>query len=149
MFPEPPEYVIFRPDNGLAPPFEGLEPGEWPISPRSSSIKGSKKISINSFTRVQTRLLPGWAVTDYKCQGQTFDNVVVDIRRCKSFTATKQYTSVYVQLSRCRKLSGLHLLAPITLTDVSCKPSSELRREFNRLNQLQRNTMRQWEVERI
>lgn len=144
MFTEPPSYIIFKADNGLAPLFRGLQPGEWPLSPRQTSIRGTKGMKTSGITRKQVNLVPGWAITDYKCQGQTHNSIVVDIRKSKAFSASKQYTSVYVQLSRCRSLSGLHLLAAINLADVSAKPPLELRAEFQRLRELERRTLTWW-----
>lgn len=57
-----------------------------------------------------------WAVTIHKCQGLTFDKVVIDAGR--SFT----YGQVYVALSRCRTFDGITLVSPISEKVISTDP---------------------------
>lgn len=67
------------------------------------------------FRQIPLRL--AWAVTIHKAQGLTFDNVIVDA------ASAFAYGQVYVALSRCRTLQGLHLASPIS--------SSCLRHDFH------------------
>jgi hypothetical protein len=48
-----------------------------------------------------------FAITDYKCQGQTFYSIVVDLRKPVGFAST---ASFYVQLSRCRTLAEVSII---------------------------------------
>ena len=66
-----------------------------------------------SFTQFPLRL--AWAVTIHKSQGQTFDNVCIDIGR-GTFAAGQ----LYVALSRCTSLHGLHLRAPLSARNIMC-----------------------------
>ena len=56
----------------------------------------------------QYPIVPAYAITIHKSQGQTYQNVVCDIDRC--FTNGQ----AYVALSRCASLNGLHLMNRIT-----------------------------------
>ncbi|CZR69862.1 uncharacterized protein PAC_19762 [Phialocephala subalpina] len=65
-------------------------------------------------------------VTDYKCQGSTFDNLIVDLRfqSQRGLSEHQKWTSINVQLGRLRSLAGVWLREPITLADVQASPHS-------------------------
>jgi ATP-dependent exoDNAse (exonuclease V) alpha subunit len=68
-------------------------------------------ITLAEFKQVPLRL--AWAVTIHKSQGQTYDEVLIDMGR-GAFSPGQ----TYVALSRVRALSGLYLTRAIELRDV-------------------------------
>lgn len=92
--------------------------------------KESKKLEVEvTGSFVQLPLMLAWAVTIHKSQGLTFDKVLIDAE--KAFT----FGQVYVALSRCRTLKGIHLTSLLTekcikADDVVKKFMAETQRVF-------------------
>lgn len=101
-----------------------------------------------SFRRYQVPLTLGFAITDYKCQGSTFVNLIVDLKfpPQRGLSEHKKWTSINVQLGRLRTLSGVWLREPITLADVQASPHKDLQIEILRLESIERDTIRSWTV---
>ena len=77
-------------------------PYTWEIYKYSIIGKEITSEVIGSFTQYPLRL--AWAVTIHKSQGQTFDNVLIDIGN-----VTFANGQLYVALSRCTSLHGIYL----------------------------------------
>ena len=96
----PPAVIYFEPDLPTNAIFEGVPPGIIPITPStvhfSVDIEGGKV----KIERWQLAIVPGYAFTDYKAQGQTMEYIIVDISKPPSGFISP--FSVYVALSRSR-----------------------------------------------
>ena len=90
--------------------------------------------------RLQVPVSPAFALTEYKVQGSTYQNVVLDLHRPSKphgqDGSHKRYCSVYVQLTRPRSLKGLHLLQPLSLDDLGNQLHPKLQDEDHRLQRL-------------
>jgi ATP-dependent exoDNAse (exonuclease V) alpha subunit len=90
-----------------------VKPMEWEIIRYKPGLKADQfeTETIGSF--IQFPLKPAWAITIHKSQGQSFDNVHIDLGK-RAF----EYGQTYVALSRCRTLAGLTLSRPLKPEDV-------------------------------
>ena len=66
---------------------------------------------IGTFEQYPIKL--SWAATIHKCQGQTFENAVVDLD-----TGAFAHGMTYVALSRVKKIDGLRLITPLRFSDI-------------------------------
>ncbi|UCD35487.1 MAG: AAA family ATPase [Nitrospiraceae bacterium] len=85
-----------------------VSPYKWEMFEFTYDRKASRIFSesVGSFTQYPLRL--AWAVTIHKCQGMTFDRVIIDIGR-----GTFSHGQLYVALSRCTNMDGLVLKRPV------------------------------------
>ncbi len=91
-----------------------LEVNRWDsiratYSPESRTVEQE---TVGSFHQYPITL--AWAVTVHKCQGKTFERIMVELGHSGAFASGQ----TYVALSRCRTLQGLYLKRPITQADL-------------------------------
>ncbi|KAH6874300.1 hypothetical protein B0T10DRAFT_415538, partial [Thelonectria olida] len=61
-------------------------------------------------------VVPAFVLTDYKAQSKTFAEVLLELRGNRIINGEPSkcdFTSLYVQLSRCTTLKGIKLLSPV------------------------------------
>tara|TARA_Y100000389_G_scaffold204988_1_gene261662 strand:- start:3950 stop:5197 length:1248 start_codon:yes stop_codon:yes gene_type:complete len=93
-----------------------LEPEKWE---KFEYIISDKKISSSvSATFTQYPLKLAWAATIHKCQGQTFENIVIDMDY-----GAFAHGQTYVALSRVVSLDGLFLRKPLRGEDFIFNPA--------------------------
>jgi hypothetical protein len=137
--------LLVRPTHDHNLSFSNLPVGLVPILPIEMTGEISE-ISNLPFHRHQVPLTLGFAITDYKCQGSTFVNLIVDLKfpAQRGLSEHKKWTSINVQLGRLRSLSGVWLREPITLADVQASPHADLQLEILRLEDIEQDTIRSW-----
>ncbi len=66
---------------------------------------------IGTFEQYPIKL--SWAATIHKCQGQTFENAIIDLD-----TGAFSHGMTYVALSRVKNIDGMSLIRPLRLSDI-------------------------------
>ena len=102
-----------------------------------------------SVRRCQVSLTPAFAITDYKAQGHTMEELEVDLGFDKMTYGSAHYkwTSLNLQLRRATKFEGLCLSEPITVSDVRFRANETPRSEMARLmEQLSAATEQRWRI---
>jgi hypothetical protein len=113
----------------------GLPPSIIAIKPVDFTYRGAKGKS------AKLRQFPvtlGYAITDYKCQGLTFQWVIADLK--KPSDGGSPSTSPYVQLSRARNLSQVSIMRPFNAEELRTPHPPELVRELQRQEDLAAQT---------
>lgn len=93
-------------------------------------------------------MCPAFCLTDYKVQGSTLDSAILDLKDDPTMRGRdrhQKFCSTYVQLFRLRTRGGLHLLQEIEMNDLQFEPDPRILAEMQRLHELQRTTLDEWE----
>jgi hypothetical protein len=101
------DYIIINTDLGEKKIIKEVwEKYEYKWDNESKSIKSTV---VGTFSQFPLKM--AWALTIHKCQGLTFDNMVLDLQfHQKGYFG---YGLAYVAVSRCRSLDGLYLINEI------------------------------------
>ena len=121
----PPAYMLVKVNDGLGISIPGLPPSVVPIAP----IRFTYRVGPHKYVKLlQFPVTLAYAITDFKCQGQTFDWVLCDI--AKPRTGSAPATSAYVQLSRARSLRHVSIMRPFDIDKLSTPLPPELLEEL-------------------
>ena len=142
---DPPAVIYFKPDIRMTTVFEGVPEGIILISPsvtRFNVYVDNNKLQLE---RRQLAIVPAYAFTDYKSQGQMMEYVIVDISKPPSGSLSP--FSVYVALSRSRGRKTIQILRDFDPALFMHHPSEDLRKDMMRLEHLDQMTWETYENE--
>lgn len=138
-----PSYMLVKlPESKNLIQIPGLPPGVVPLEPVQFrySAGHSRYAKLRQFP-----VTVGYAITDFKCQGQTFDWVRVDLK--KPPTGFSPAMSPYVQLSRVKHLDHLSIMRPFTKEELCSALPDELLKELEWEEEMARKTMAVYETQ--
>ena len=125
-----PTYMLIKvPNSSFSLP--GLPPSILPITPISFTYTiGAKKSGNRQSAKLtQFPVVLAYAITDYKCQGDTYHHGVrIDLM--KPLSGGSPHASAYVQLSRAKRLDQISILRPFNSEDLKQSLSDELLAEL-------------------
>ncbi len=81
-------------------------------------------------TRHQVPIMPAFAMTAHKAQGQTLERAIVDLENCRGTEPP------YIMISRVKSLNGLLILRDYNYGRISSRQSEDYRKEDKRLSVL-------------
>ena len=142
----PPAVVYFKPDMKTHVTFERVPEGIIPIVPSKIGFSVTGEGGKIKLERRQIAIVPGYAFTDYKAQGQTMERVIIDIS--KPPTGKLSAFSVYVALSRSRGRKTIRILRDFEPDLLMHHPSEDLRVDMERLKRLDERTKAEFERSR-
>ncbi|TWJ00831.1 UvrD-like helicase family protein [Mucilaginibacter frigoritolerans] len=90
-----------------------IEKATWEVIEYEYNKEENKIEAIVTGSFTQYPLKPAWAMTIHKSQGQTFDNVIIDLGN-----GAFAHGQTYVALSRCTSLEGIVLKSQIRYQDI-------------------------------
>jgi len=114
---------------------------EFPIFPVRSSFKHDIRTGgvteTKTISRSQFPLLPGYAITGYTAQGQTFGKAIIDLRVPEGqYCGPTNPADLYVLLSRMKTREGLLILRAFQPTILQKRPRKVVFDEIARLEDL-------------
>lgn len=142
----PPPVIYFRPQLHTTTTFDGVPEGIIPISPSMVRFSVEGEGGKVQLERRQLGVVPGYAFTDYKAQGQTMECIIVDISKPPSGSLSP--FSVYVALSRSRGRKTIRILRDFDHALFMHHPSEDLRTDMERIQQLDEKTKQEYERQR-
>jgi hypothetical protein len=140
-----PKYMLMKlnQDVGLNIQLPGLSPFVVPIEPVKftfDNVKGGRGVTLKQFPATLA-----YAMTDYKCQGQTFSAVIIDIKKPTGRGShSSPSTSAYVQLSRSKTLAQCSIVRGYSDEDLCENHSADLLKELDWQEQMAQRTIQMY-----
>ena len=103
----------------------------------SKALKGRKASTKITVKRKALPLVPAYSITTHKSQGQTLRKIIVDLVMPPG---TVELASIYVPLSRVKRLQDLLILRPFEFDVLQKKPSKSQLEELKRLDMIVKKT---------
>ncbi|CAF4499574.1 unnamed protein product [Rotaria sp. Silwood2] len=110
------------------------------VLPKDKKPKSNRKV-ILSIKRRALPLVPAYCITTHKSQGQTLNNVVIDL---KLPNETDDIAAIYVPLSRVKRLADLVILRHFDYKVLLIKPIKSQLAEIERLDKLYSETQKRF-----
>ncbi|CAF4258879.1 unnamed protein product [Rotaria sp. Silwood2] len=110
------------------------------VLPKDKRPKSNRKATL-SIKRRALPLVPAYCITTHKSQGQTLNNVVIDLKLPKE---NNDIAAIYVPLSRVKRLADLVILRHFDYQVLLMKPSKSQLAEIKRLDKLYSETQKRF-----
>jgi hypothetical protein len=119
-----PEFMLVKVPGKMFQ-FGQFPPGVFPLPMKSLAFcRGNRKVTFKQFP-----VTLAYAITDYKCQGETYyDGLLTDLR--KPPHGTSQAASLYVQLSRVQTLQQLSIMRDFDAAELRAPLPEDLIKEL-------------------
>ncbi|OAQ58557.1 PIF1 protein [Purpureocillium lilacinum] len=119
----PPSGILLQSEETKTFAIPSLPAGTVLIRPTSHTLDPTNshfKFLPTRCTRRGLPVAPAFVLTDYKAQGKTFLEILLELRGTRMTNGEPSrcdFTSLYVQLSRCTTLQGVKFLSPVRPQD--------------------------------
>ncbi|CAF1013947.1 unnamed protein product [Rotaria sp. Silwood1] len=108
----------------------------------AKAAKINKKTTKLTIKRKALPLIPAYSMTTHKSQGQTLGKIIVDLVMPPG---PLEVASVYVPLSRVKRLDDLLIIRPFEFATLQVKPSTAQIAELKRLDKIAQNTRKRFQ----
>ncbi|CAF3643931.1 unnamed protein product, partial [Rotaria socialis] len=113
----------------------------------AENVAKAAKINIKntkiSIKRRALPLIPAYSMTTHKSQGQTLSKIIIDLVMPPG---PVEVASVYVPLSRVKRLDDLLIIRPFEFAALQVKPSTAQREELKRLDRIAKTTPKRFPI---
>lgn len=107
----------------------------------TKAAKINKRTTKISIKRRALPLIPTYSITTHKSQGQTLGKIIIDLGMPPG---SIELASVYVPLSRVKRLHDLLIIRPFEFATLQVKPSKAQLDELKRLDLIAQNTRKRF-----